>query len=148
MRIAGQAHLEHRDAPLGGALEVGVVDWSKGTSKEYASHVTPAATPEDANVSTSKIKGSDQHYLAIDLDMPTQLYPSSTPGHHHLYVQKAMTFAQLVDVLSALARAGLIESGYASAAIDQGHTTLRLPWVRKKKGRARPAGQPVTEGAF
>jgi hypothetical protein len=85
-------------------------------------------------VNTSKIRGSnDMHYLAVDIDHPAQLIPSSTPGHSHLYIAKPLTWPEMVDVLGALARVGIVEPGYAAAAIRQGHTTLRLPWVRKSR---------------
>lgn len=72
-----------------------------------------------------------QHTLAIDLDVPARLVPSSTPGHSHLYIDTPMQWADYLAVLNALANVGVIEPGYLAASARCGYTTLRLPWVRK-----------------
>jgi hypothetical protein len=90
---------------------------------------TDAAT---ANVITSQIAGTDLHKPVLDLDLPAQLLPSSTPGHFHLLIDKEMTCSVYVKLLVALMDAGLVEPGYVSASIERGHTAVRLPWVRKE----------------
>ncbi|MFE7797005.1 hypothetical protein [Nocardia sp. NPDC057440] len=87
---------------------------------------------EDANLVSSKVRDSeDRHILALDIDFPAMLVPSSTPGHHHLYIDKEMSWPQLELVLQTLSYAGIIEEGYAAASIERHQTNLRTPWERK-----------------
>ena len=71
------------------------------------------------------------HAVALDLDVPAYLVPSSTPGHSHLYVDVKVPHHRYMALLSALADAGVIEKGYAEVSIRRGHSDLRLPWVEK-----------------
>lgn len=73
------------------------------------------------------------HNVAIDLDVPAYLVPSSTGGHSHLYVDvpKGIPHHRYMALLSALADAGIIEPGYAAVSIKRGRSDLRLPWVAK-----------------
>lgn len=91
------------------------------------------APQEGANVVSSKIAGlQDAHTLAIDVDLPARLLPSSTPGHFHLYIDEpAMSWRQYKRVLKALMRAGIIEKGYYKASVRRRATHLRLPGVAK-----------------
>jgi hypothetical protein len=81
-------------------------------------------------------KYTGQHSIMLDIDLPATLIESSTVGHHHLYIDHAMPWKQYKRLLKALAEAGVIERGYDHAAIRQGSTMLRPPWVQKT---ARPA---------
>lgn len=86
-----------------------------------------------AQVITSRVAGvDDQHKLIIDLDLPAQLIPSSTPGHFHLYIDKTMSRPAWESLLYALSSAGVIEPGYMRASIARGFTAVRLPWVKKE----------------
>lgn len=76
------------------------------------------------------------HKVAIDLDIPAYLIPSSTPGHSHLYIDVDIPHHRYMALLSALADAGIIERGYADVSIKRGRSDLRLPWV--EKGDATP----------
>lgn len=81
-----------------------------------------------ANLVTSHMKDAPgKHVVALDIDMPAQLFPSKTPGHYHLYIDKVMEWDDYVELLNALAKAGIIEQGYAAASIAKGCTALRLP---------------------
>lgn len=71
------------------------------------------------------------HKPVIDLDLDAKLVPSTTPGHHHLFIDKAMTWDNYVRLLCVLAEVGIVEPGYVSACIDQGRSSVRLPHVRK-----------------
>lgn len=86
---------------------------------------------DQANVITSRVDGTDLHKPVLDLDLPATLLPSSTPGHFHLLIDKAMTWEAYEALLHALADAGLVEPGYVSASQSRGYTAVRLPWVRK-----------------
>lgn len=72
-----------------------------------------------------------QHKVVIDVDLPVSVIASTTPGHFHLYIDKAMDWATYAALLEALAVAGVVEPGYVAAALRRGHTAVRLPWVRK-----------------
>ena len=91
-----------------------------------------------ANVISSEIKaggifGSRRHVVALDIDHPAYLVPSSTPGHSHLYVDIAngVPHEDYMEFLEAAAKIGLIEKGYADVSRKRGHSDLRLPWVTK-----------------
>jgi hypothetical protein len=101
---------------------------------------------EHANLITSIVEAGGlsrlggeftQHKVVIDVDLPVIVLPSSTPGHHHLFIDKAMDWATYLAVLEVLTAAGIVEPGYLAAAERRGHTAVRLPWVRK------PATVPV-----
>ncbi|WP_426940284.1 hypothetical protein [Pseudarthrobacter sp. S6] len=94
------------------------------------SHELPK-TADDAEVVSSLDLDTYMHRPVLDIDIPAALIPSSTPGHHHLYIDKPMTPLQYVDLLKALTAAGIIEEGYAAASIERGYTSARLPWVKK-----------------
>lgn len=100
---------------------------------------------DEANLVSSRIDDGEhagKHTVAIDLDVPAVLIPSSTPGHSHLYIDVPMTWEQYNGVLEALAGAGILETGYVAACKRRKHTSLRLPWIRK----APPA--PPTQTPF
>jgi hypothetical protein len=67
------------------------------------------------------------HGPCIDLDYPCRLYPSRTPGHFHLYLEKEVTWDRYEPVLKAMADAGLIEQGYYKSAASRQQTFLRPP---------------------
>lgn len=87
-------------------------------------------------------KDGEWHLPALDIDLPCQLRPSSTPGHFHLLIDHPVRWCDYVDLLHALAACGIVEPGYVSASIERGATFLRLPGVKKK-----PAAQPRQEPA-
>lgn len=87
----------------------------------------------EANAITSATV-TGKHKLVIDIDFPMYIVPSSTPGHGHLYIDKEIEWPRLVEILGALADAGIVEEGYAAASIDQGFTTVRAPWTKKSEG--------------
>lgn len=72
------------------------------------------------------------HAPALDLDVPARLIPSSTPGHSHLYVDVRCEWAAYVNLLHALERCGIIETGYLDASLARGMSMLRKPGVRKE----------------
>lgn len=93
----------------------------------------------DANVIGSGVESSwsaekgrfEKHRLLLDLDVPARLIPSSTEGHSHLYVDIEIDADEWADLIEALAKADVIERGYADISLERGHTDLRLPWIKK-----------------
>lgn len=76
--------------------------------------------------------GSGMHAPALDIDWPCQLIESSTPGHFHLYIDKPLTWAHYVKLLTVMAEVGLLEEGYVGASLRDGATILRRPGVKKE----------------
>ncbi len=68
------------------------------------------------------------HLPVIDLDFPCKLVPSQTKGHYHLYMDRPVYWGAYKLLLIALAECGLIEKGYAAAAITQGYSAVRPPY--------------------
>lgn len=84
-----------------------------------------------ANVVTS-LCPDGTHRPVLDLDFGAHLTPSSTPGHHHLFLDRAIPTEKYLNLLDALAEAGVIEHGYAEASRRRGFSAVRLPWVAKE----------------
>lgn len=72
-----------------------------------------------------------EHRPVIDLDFPCRLEPSTTPGHFHLYLDKAVPWDAYVKVLEAMKEAGLVQAGFHELAVHRGATFVRPPGVRK-----------------
>lgn len=86
---------------------------------------------DEADVVSSKFRDSGRHMVVLDLDVPAALVPSSTPGHSHLYIETSMPWDVYVNLLTAMADAGILEPGYVGASKERGFTAVRLPWVSK-----------------
>lgn len=96
-----------------------------------------SAPPETAELVCSDVglvddpfdldKPFEGHMPVIDLDLPCQLIPSGTPGHWHLYIERAVTFDAYVAVLKALAEAGIVQWGFVNATVERGFGSVRHP---------------------
>jgi hypothetical protein len=53
--------------------------------------------------------------------------PSTTPGHHHVYIDYPMAWDPYTLMLMLLVERGVLEEDYAQASIRQGYTTVRKP---------------------
>lgn len=124
-----------RKSPMPGNVHQTVVELNSydGASGRYD---TP--DPADAQVVTSMVEESwirgathPTHRPVLDIDLPAQLVPSSTPGHFHLYLDVEVEHENYMLLLRTLALCGIIEPGYASASQERGYTAVRLPWVKK-----------------
>jgi hypothetical protein len=95
----------------------------------------PVMVTDHANVATSTIEGtlSVEHKLLVDIDLPCKLIESTTPGHFHFYVDKKISYKQLINILKAMSDAGIVEPGYYKASKSRGYTSVRLPWIKKVK---------------
>jgi hypothetical protein len=115
------------------------------------SDVDFAAPDADANVVTSRMppptSGFDEqmHMPVIDLDFPARLEPSSTEGHFHLYLDWAITQAQLFKLLAVMTEIGLVEEGYTIASMKRGYTTVRLPHIKKEAPAVEQPAQPQSQ---
>ena len=77
------------------------------------------------------------HTVMLDLDYPVTLVESTSTGHYHLYIDKPVPWPQYKRLLTALWKAGLIETGYYKQARELGQTFLRPPWVKKMPSKGR-----------
>lgn len=85
---------------------------------------------QDANL-VSSLLADGRHAPALDLDLPCELIPSSTPGHHHLLIDHPMSWFRYRVLLRVLVWCGLVEPKYYRHSVRRGMTMLRLPWVKK-----------------
>lgn len=79
----------------------------------------------------SSLCDDELHRPALDFDFPVTVVESSTPGHHHVYIDKPMTWERYQLLLVVLREVGLLEEGYVSASLERKMTMLRLPGVTK-----------------
>lgn len=84
--------------------------------EEMPSRKEQACAAIDANLLSSEV-GSDMHAPVIDIDLPCRLWPSRTPGHHHLFIDKPMKWWKYRLILWALKVAGVVEPGYYKACV-------------------------------
>lgn len=85
----------------------------------------------DNAVLISSERPDGMHAITLDIDHPAALYPSSSLGHYHLYIDVALPWWRYKILLRALAWAGVIEKGYRDASFHKRGSFLRLPWVSK-----------------
>jgi hypothetical protein len=74
---------------------------------------------------------SGYHKPVLDIDVPAMLVPSSTPGHHHLYIDKLIPWYEYARLLQTLGRVGIIQKGYMHASVERDGSWVRAPWIRK-----------------
>lgn len=105
----------------------------------------PVDKLSEAHLISSLVKGSvsdyETHKIAIDIDWPAVLIPSSTEGHYHLIIDKKISWSSYVRILEALGDCGVVQSGYARASIARGRTDIRTPWIRKPENQITSAGE-------
>lgn len=99
-------------------------------SDEIHKPVAEINADENVNLITSECENGN-HAPVIDIDLPIHVYPSSQLGHYHLYVNKEMSWDDYVELLTALAKAGIVEEGYANASIARGYSAVRPVGVQK-----------------
>ncbi len=99
---------------------------------DYSSEHVEVEDIESADIVLSHEPSTNLHRPILDIDFPVSVIPSSTPGHHHLYIDKPMPWLQYKVLLRALEEAEIIEPGYANVSIARGYTSVRLPWVKKR----------------
>lgn len=103
-------------------------DWTPATPYQVDSL-------EEATLIGSSIGNANSpdptHLPVIDIDLPCKLVESSTPGHFHLYIDKAISWDRYRSILLALVDAGIVEKGYYKASIQHGQTFVRKPGLTK-----------------
>lgn len=113
------------------------VDFANASDYEHADRIRVDKWTEANAVSSEIVVGNarkGKHALLLDIDHVAYCLSSSTFGHHHLYVDVAMTWRQYKRLLRALMRAGVIERGYYRASLSRKATFLRTPETKKENG--------------
>ena len=91
----------------------------------------------DPDIITSRRLGTNnRHRVVLDIDHPAILLDSTTPGHHHLYIDFEMTWSKYERLLDVMADVGLLEQGYVDACKERGFSAVRLPWIKKSADEA------------
>lgn len=98
-------------------------------AKGYCTCPLELAPADTAELVCSDLPGlfTSFHMPVIDLDLPCRLIESRTPGHHHLYIDRPMTFDQYMKILHAMAEAGIVEWGFHDATQRRGFGSVRHP---------------------
>jgi len=109
---------------------------NSSTNPDYDGKNEPTDSLKRAEVILSTVAGDNpfepMHKPVLVIDMAVQVLPSSTEGHHHLYIDKEMTWEHYEKLLTVLAEVGIIERGYANASKSRKHSAVRLPWIKKE----------------
>lgn len=88
--------------------------------------------PDVANLISSRIDEKGKiHKPILDLDIPIRLEPSSTPGHHHLYIDVDVSWPRYAAMLTGLYLAGVIEMGFWVWSLRRKGTFVRKPGIKK-----------------
>lgn len=135
-----------RRNPLPGNLTRRIKVWGTDSEDPDISEARPIVPVKQADVLTSEVDQSnitwhsqqDLHKPVLDLDFPAKLLDSSTPGHHHLLIDKELTWEQYEKLLDVLAEVGILQQGYVNASKERGFTCVRLPWVKKATHQPKP----------
>lgn len=110
------------------------IDWSlgSGSSKDADKNRVECAVDEGEVISSENSDHPGFHSVMIDIDrLNVWLRPSSTAGNYHLYIHKAIPWNYYLELLEALHKCGIIETGYLEASRRRKATFLRVPWMKK-----------------
>jgi hypothetical protein len=114
---------------------------------------------EDFNLVSSQLRpkrrtpgvAGGMHSPALDIDIPIEVWESSTPGHYHLYFPTLeVPWRRYRQLLVMMANCGIISHAYCRYSIDRGETLLRPPHLRKSGETVTPRrllGRNVTVAA-
>lgn len=65
--------------------------------------------------------------ITLTLDVPAHLLRSTTPGHHHLYLNAPMRWGTYKRLLHTLAKAGVVDPTWTRTCIKGRQSLLRPP---------------------
>lgn len=123
----------------------------------YKLPIAEADSLKEVNLISSKVVEDDiiYHSPALDIDIPMELYPSSTPGHWHVYFPTLrLSWLQYNQLMFGLSEAGIIEKGYWAASKSAKASYLRFPGehkytkeeiIRLKESRTPASAIPTEE---
>lgn len=107
-----------------------------GYGTKVKDEVRTPCEPAKANLVGSKVH-NNIHLPMFDIDYEARLIPSSTEGHYHLYLDQPCTWRQYKRVLRAMAKAGIVQKGFAKMSIRRKQAFLRPPGVKKASAEAK-----------
>lgn len=87
--------------------------------------VTPQVVSSELADTVKNHHRDGNHVVAIDVDLPCHLIETS-PGHHHLVIEREMSWARYRALLVALAEADIIERGFLEACLERRASHLRI----------------------
>lgn len=94
---------------------------------------------EDANVLYSQklpevvVEELDaQHVVALDIDLPMRVVPSTHPGRGHLWINKVLPWSDVTKLLRVLVEVGIVAASYEEHSLRRGYTCLRPAFIDKK----------------
>lgn len=126
----------------------GAIEWALNGA-DVISSLLKVGEAKLANVPSDEyVTGYDMnvHQIVIDIDHVAHLVESTTPGHHHLFVEiPPVSRDDYFEWLEASAKIGLVEPGYVSAFRARGFTCVRLPWVQKSDPKTPAEIMPPQE---
>lgn len=108
--------------------------WEKGdaySDPDRTEVSDPALATLIGSEMADRVKWYEWHKPVLDIDYSADLVPSKTPGHYHLYLNKPVEWRDYKRLIKALAKARLIEKGYAKAALRRRQTFVRMPTREK-----------------
>jgi hypothetical protein len=128
-------------------LHKAVVDFRLGSSEEEAVQkiIKDNVPLGEATAVSSKITSYEHanvHKPILDLDIPHYYGPSTTPGHAHLILDVELAWTDYVDLLTILAKCGILEEGYVNVALSRGQSWMRVPWIKKLSGDKNSSTDP------
>ena len=124
---------EHTN-PFPGQKTRMVLNWGDSSSESPIEEIRPEEADLDmADIVTSEMASRDgsRHKIVLDIDHPIVVLNSTTPGHHHLFIDKELGWGEYLEVIRVLVKVGIVEEGYLGASAHRGFTGVRLPWIVK-----------------
>ncbi len=88
----------------------------------------------EATLVSSHVQDTRLHAPVLDIDFEARLVPSSTPGHYHLFLDKAMSWGKYCRLMKALYKAGVIEKGFYKMSAVRGASFVRTKPTKGKEG--------------
>lgn len=79
----------------------------------------------------SSITTDGRQMPILDLDFPHHFEPSTTPGHHHLYLDIPMSKFKWFCLMTGLALSGVIELHFYAWSLRRGGNFVRIPTSKK-----------------
>ncbi len=96
------------------------------------------ATRGTANL-VGSLTSRGTHLPVLDCDFPVETFPSTRPGHTHVYFERETSRWRMIVMLVGLATAGMVEWTYVLTAALRGVACVRPPWRQKRMGEGARA---------
>ena len=109
-----------------GRLESRNGGYGYSTTKET---VIPKSCQDALLVGSLREDGT--HAPVIDLDFSAELIPSTTEGHFHLYLNKALTPKEHEKLLKVLYEVGIIEYGFYHNSLKRKQAHVLMPGINR-----------------